>query len=41
MDWFRTDDPSGSAGAPLGRQKEFYALNLVNAETEQQFWSYS
>ena len=41
IDWFWTDDRSGSAGAPTGRRKEFYALNLVNAETEQQLWSYS
>ena len=41
IDWFWTDDSSGSVHDPLGRQKEFYALNLVNAETEQQLWSYS
>jgi hypothetical protein len=41
IDWFWPVDGSGSAYDPLGRQKEFYALNLVNAETEQQLWSYS
>jgi hypothetical protein len=41
IDWFWTVDTSGSAHDALSRQKEFYALNLVNAETEQQLWSYS
>ena len=41
IDWFWADDGSGSLHEALGRQKEFYALNLVNAETEQQLWSYS
>jgi hypothetical protein len=41
IDWFWTAEKSGSADDLLDKQKEFYALNLVNAETEQQLWSYS
>ena len=40
IDWFWTVDRSGSADDPLGKQKELYALNLVNADTEQQLWAY-
>jgi hypothetical protein len=36
IDWFWTVDKTRSNRDPLSKQKEFYALNLVNAETEQQ-----
>jgi hypothetical protein len=41
IDWFWMDDRSHSKHDLLSKQKEFYALNLVNASTEQQLWSYS
>jgi len=41
IDWFWTVDKSRSHDDPLSEQREFYALNLVNSENEQQLWVYS
>jgi len=41
IDWFWTDDKSRPKHDRLSKQKEFYALNLINAETEKQLWGYS
>jgi len=41
IDWFWMVDKARPEDDPLRKQKEFYALSLVNADTEQQLWSYS
>jgi hypothetical protein len=41
IDWFWTVDTSRSNDDSLSKQREFYALNLVDADTEQQLWVYS
>ena len=40
IDWYWKVDTTGPTHDPLNKQKEFYALNLVDAETEQQLWAY-
>ena len=40
IDWFWKVDTTGLPHDPLNNQKEFYALNLVDADTEQQLWAY-
>jgi hypothetical protein len=41
IDWFWKLDKTRPEDDPLGKQKEFYALNLVNADTGKQLWEYS
>lgn len=36
IDWFWKVDTTGPEHDPLHNRKEFYALNLVDADTEQQ-----
>ena len=40
IDWFWKVDTTGLPQDPLNNRKEFYALNLVDADTEQQLWAY-
>jgi hypothetical protein len=40
IDWFWKLDTTGPEHDPLRNRKELYALNLVNADTEQQLWAY-
>jgi hypothetical protein len=41
IDWFWKIETTGPTHDPLRKQKEFYALNLVDADTEEQPWAYS
>jgi hypothetical protein len=40
IDWFWKVDATGPERDPLHNRKEFYALNLIDADTEQQLWAY-
>jgi hypothetical protein len=40
IDWFWKADTTGPSHEPLSNRKEFYALNLVDADTEEQLWAY-
>jgi hypothetical protein len=41
IEWFWMVDMTRREHDPLRKQKEFYSLNLVNADTEKELWGYS
>jgi hypothetical protein len=41
IEWFWKVDTSRPEHDPLSKQKEFYALSLVNTDTGNELWGYS
>jgi hypothetical protein len=40
IDWYWKAETTGPTRDSLNKQKEFYALNLVDADTDEQLWAY-